>query len=172
MTRSAATMASWVLGLLLSLSGCSPTQTGEDSPTVPSSTPSQVRQPHGISFGDRAYDALWAKAGKALREGRTVAPAGNNAVEFYLQIRQGYPELRAPNAKPTPAQKALLDTLNRLGPDVSLAIDQAVARKDLGEASRLVRMLAAIDAENPSLERHIQQVEQATGKNKSKKANR
>lgn len=169
MRRYAAIVASLFLGTLIGLAGCSPTQPNENNPTA---TPSvSERQPHGISFGDRTYDALWVKAGRALREGRTVAPAGNNAVEFYLQIRQGYPELKFSNAKPTPAQKALLDTLNRLGPDVSLAIDQAVARKDLGEASRLVRMLAAIDAEYPALERHIQQVERATGKNKSKKVN-
>ena len=154
--------------LLLMTTGCS--ESGREEPTDKKQEMVRpAKEKRTLSFGSVAYDSLWDKAGRAVQEGRTVAPAGNNAVEFYLQIRQGYPELLSQQSKPTQAQTALLDTLNRLGPDVSLGIDQAVSRGDLAEASRLLRMLAAIDAQYPSLPRQIEQVEMATEKTKARK---
>lgn len=153
--------------LLLMTTGCS--DSGREEPTDKQETTLPAKEKRTLSFGSVAYDSLWDKAGRAVQEGRTVAPAGNNAVEFYLQIRQGYPELLSQQSKPTQAQTALLDTLNRLGPDVSLGIDQAVSKGDLAEASRLLRMLAAIDAQYPSLPRQIEQVEMATEKTKARK---
>ena len=154
--------------ILLMAAGCSDSRR-EEPTDKKQETGLAAKEKRALSFGSVAYDSLWDKAGRAVQEGRTVAPAGNNAVEFYLQIRQGYPDLLAQQSKPTQAQTALLDTLNRLGPDVSLGIDQAVSRGDLAEASRLLRMLAAIDAQYPSLPRQIEQVERATEKSKARK---
>lgn len=160
----------WVVVLTcLFLLGCSE-QSTSNKRDVHQST--DEYKPTGFTFGNRAHDSLWAKGELALREGRTVAPAGNNAVEFYLQIRQAYPGIGTDNTPMTPAQQSLMDALNRLAPDVSLAIDQAVTSKKLGEASRLVRMLAAIDAEHPSLDRHIREIEQAKAKAKPKSSSK
>lgn len=83
------------------------------------------------------------------------APAGNNAVEYYLQIRQGLvPTTPRQELGKNAVEAALVD----LTPLLTLAIDEAIETRQLQEASRLIRMLAAIDSQHPSLARQIDQI--------------
>lgn len=111
-----------------------------------------------ISFESETYDRLWDLADLAVQEGRVLAPAGNNAVEYYLQIRQGLvPTTPRQELGKNAVEAALVD----LTPLLTLAIDEAIETRQLQEASRLIRMLAAIDSQHPSLARQIDQVRKA-----------
>lgn len=111
-----------------------------------------------ISFESETYDRLWDSADLAIQEGRVWTPAGNNAVEYYLQIRQGLvPTTPRQELGKNAVEAALVD----LTPLLALAIDEAIETRQLQEASRLIRMLAAIDSQHPSLARQIDQVRKA-----------
>ncbi|MBD9479123.1 energy transducer TonB [Pseudoxanthomonas sp. PXM02] len=71
-----------------------------------------------------------------------LSPAGDNAVEHYLAAR-------AQGAEQARAQAALAE----LQPYVLIATEQAIARGDAQEASRLQGLIERIDAQTPALPR-------------------
>lgn len=94
------------------------------------------------ALGGLDDDDLRARAGRALREQRIHAPAGDSAVDYYLALRE-----RAPAASGVAA------ALSELQPYVLIAVEQALARQDLAEAQRLLDLLARIDTHAPALPR-------------------
>jgi protein TonB len=88
-------------------------------------------------------DELRDRGRAALREQRIYAPAGDNAMEYYIALRKK-------SAKPdASAESALMD----LQPYAVIAAEQAINRKDFIEAERLRALIAAADAQAPSLAR-------------------
>jgi protein TonB len=84
----------------------------------------------------------YERATRALADNRMLSPAGDNAVEHYLAARaQGTEQGRA--------QAALAE----LQPYVLIATEQAIARGDAREASRLQGLIERIDAQAPALPR-------------------
>lgn len=149
-----------VLGL--SLIGCEGTQTPAPTPSQNVDTVEPATQ-RSIDFGSDNYNRLWDQAAGAVDEGHVWSPAGNNAVEFYLQIRQGF-VVDEDNAQQVKAKRALDKAVSDISPVLSTAIDEALSRGHLQDASRLIRMLAAIDSQWPSLPRQIENVRRiATG---------
>jgi len=84
---------------------------------------------------------LRARAEAALREQRLHTPAGNNAVEYYLALRE-----REPDA-------GVAAALAELQPYVLIATEQALGQQQLDEARRLIGLLARMDAHAPALPR-------------------
>lgn len=89
-----------------------------------------------------SVDALREAASKAYTENRLYAPAEDNAVEYYLALRDKLPGDAA-------VSSALVDLL----PMTVIAIEQSVNREDFVEATRLAALLEKADANHPALAR-------------------
>lgn len=87
-------------------------------------------------------DQLRSEAAKAYAENRLYAPAGNNAMEYYLALRDKQPGDAG-------ASSALTDLL----PMTVIATEQGIAREDFGEAKRLAALIEKADAQHPALAR-------------------
>lgn len=89
-----------------------------------------------------AATAPYARAERALAAGRILAPAGDNAIEHYLDAC----------AQPSERVRARA-ALAELQPYVLIAAEQAIARGDGREAARLQALIARIDPGAPALPR-------------------
>jgi protein TonB len=129
------------MGLVLAACGsdeAAPTATG------PAKTGSTVTAENAVSAKVAAMSPaqLSEAASLAFRENRLYAPAENNAVEYYLALRDKQPGNAA-------ASSALTDLL----PMTVIAIEQSVGRDDFAEAQRLAALLEKADAQHPALAR-------------------
>ncbi len=86
----------------------------------------------------------------AVTEQRLYAPAGNNAMEYYLALRDK-----------TPSDAAVSGALTDLQPYILIATEQAITRDDFAEAQRLFAMLEKTDANAPALPRLKQSIADA-----------
>jgi protein TonB len=93
-------------------------------------------------------DELRKLASTAFREQRLYAPAGNNAVEYYLAIRKKSSE---PDVL---TESALMD----LTPYTVIAAEQAISLLDFTEATRLRDLIAQVDANAPAIPRISQAI--------------
>ncbi len=140
------------LTLALGLAACS--NKGADTATAPSAanTPAapsaeqianQVQEKNAAALAALDPAELKKRGSQALREQRLYAPAGNNAMEYYLALRKK-------SAKPdASAESALMD----LAPYAVIAAEQALSREDFIEAERLRSLIADADPQAPSLPR-------------------
>jgi protein TonB len=87
-----------------------------------------------------SVDQLLAEARTAMNEQRLVAPAGNNAFEFYMKVLQKQP------GNPVAAD-ALRETFSY----GSAATEQTINQRDFNEAQREIDLLAKADPENYTL---------------------
>ena len=87
-------------------------------------------------------ERLRTLAAEALRSQRTYAPTGDNAVEYYLALRDK-----------APGEATVANALQELQPYVLIAAEQAMAGGELTEAQRLLDLLARVDAQAPALPR-------------------
>ncbi len=88
-------------------------------------------------------DELRSRGSQALREQRLYAPAGDNAMEYYLALRE---KSDKPDAS---AESALIDLM----PYAIIAAEQAIGREDFTEAERLRALIEKTDAQAPALPR-------------------
>ena len=93
-------------------------------------------------LSDRSTDDLAAAADRALRDGRLYVPAGDNALEYWLEARVR-----------DPGDAAVSSAIIELQPYLLIGCEQAIARHDFAEARRLHALLAASDPDAPALER-------------------
>ena len=87
-------------------------------------------------------DQLRESASTALREQRLYAPAGNNAMEYYLALRDK-----------APSDPAVASALTDLMPYALIATEQSIQREDFVEAQRLYALMEKTDYEAPALPR-------------------
>lgn len=127
-------------GLLLLASGCGT----EPAPVIVEAGAAGTTAPAPAASLPAATDeaGLRSAASRALSEQRLYAPAGDNAVEHYLA-------LRAITTGDTAVETALLELL----PYAQIAIEQATARGEWGEARRLIGLVETTDAGFPALAR-------------------
>jgi protein TonB len=83
---------------------------------------------------------LLSEASQALKEQRLLAPAGNNAFEFYLQVLQ-----REPN------NQVAKDALRETFPFGANAAEQDINSRDFAAAQRDIDLLAKADPDNYTL---------------------
>jgi protein TonB len=83
---------------------------------------------------------LLAEAGKAVREQRLLAPAGNNAFEFYLRVLEKQP-----------GNPVATDALRETFPFAATSAEQVINRSDFNEAQRQIDLLAKADPTNFTL---------------------
>lgn len=87
-------------------------------------------------------DQLREAATQAVAEQRLYAPVGNNAMEYYLALRDK-----------APGDAAVTSALTDLQPYALIATEQAITRDDFVEAQRLYALLEKTDAKAPALPR-------------------
>lgn len=87
-------------------------------------------------------DQLRESASKALREQRLYAPAANNAMEYYLALRDKQPN-----------DPAVISALTDLQPYALIATEQSIGREDFVEAQRLYALMEKTDPQAPALPR-------------------
>ncbi|WP_313347565.1 energy transducer TonB [Stenotrophomonas sp.] len=133
------------LTLVVALAACS----GKDEPAP--ATPSAPATPAAAAVPAPAVSAkvqsmgteeLRDLASKALRENRMYAPAGDNAIEYYLALRDK-----------TPDDASVKSALTDLLPYTLIAAEQSLGREDFAEGQRLVALIEKVDATAPALPR-------------------
>src|SRR5690606_23197027 len=87
-------------------------------------------------------DELRERGRAAYAESRLYAPAGDNALEYYLALREK-----------SPGDAAVASALTDLMPMLVIATEQARDREDFEESRRLAALVARADANHPALQR-------------------
>lgn len=126
-------------------SACKKDAEGEAAPAAAAQQAAPAPTPEDVvadSVAAMSPDQLRSEASKAYGENRLYAPAGNNAVEFYLALRDKV-------AGDAGASSALIDLL----PMTVIATEQGINREDFAEAKRLVALVEKADANHPALAR-------------------
>ena len=93
-------------------------------------------------------EELRKRASTAFREQRLYAPAGDNAMEYYLALRK---KSDKPDAN---SESALMDLM----PYAVIAAEQAIGRYDFVEAERLRALLERADPQAPALPRIAEEI--------------
>lgn len=133
-----------VLGLALALAACGKKEEAPAAAPAAEQAAAAVTPQTAVSskVSAMSVDALREAASKAYTENRLYAPAEDNAVEYYLALRDKLPGDAA-------VSSALVDLL----PMTVIAIEQSVNREDFAEAQRLAALLEKADASHPALTR-------------------
>lgn len=87
-------------------------------------------------------DDLRKKASEAYQDSRLYAPAGDNAMEYYLALRDKLP-----------GDPGVSSALTDLLPYALIATEQSINRNDFDEAQRLYALLEKADGKHPALAR-------------------
>ncbi|ELP99703.1 hypothetical protein A989_17263, partial [Xanthomonas translucens DAR61454] len=130
--------------LLAALAACSRQEDAAPAAapaTAPAAT-APAAPPVSAKVQSMGTEQLHASASQALRENRMYAPAGNNAVEYYLALRDKQPD-----------DAGVKSALTDLMPYTLIAAEQSINREDFAEAQRLVALIEKIDSQAPALPR-------------------
>jgi protein TonB len=127
--------------LMLALAGCGGSHAPDASPPgAETGSAGDAPLPEPV-LEQMETQPLRARAEAALRAQRLHTPAGDNAVEYYLALRE---------REPDPGVAAALAELQ---PYVLIATEQALGQQQLDEARRLIDLLARMDTHAPALPR-------------------
>src|SRR5512133_2922037 len=131
--------------------GCKKTETDTNAPAAAGTAASQATAPPAQAVSAQvagmSADALRAAASSAQREQRLYAPAGNNAMEYYLALRDK-----------APSDAAVTSALTDLMPYALIATEQSISRDDFIEAQRLYALMEKADPQAPALPRLKQSI--------------
>ena len=147
-SRRLSVVSQWSIALALGcvLAACQKEQPAQESAAAPAATAAApaVTAETAVSAKVTALtaDQLREAARKAYAENRLYAPAEDNAVEYYLALRDK-----------APGDAAVSSALTDLLPMTVIAIEQSVNREDFTEAQRLAALLERADAQHPALAR-------------------
>lgn len=131
--------------LLGGLVACSGGDTAAPAAATDSATSSSAA-PAAVA-ADLNLDELREKASAALRENRMYAPAGDNAIEYYLAVKEKAPD-----------DPYVASALTDLLPYTLTAAELNITREDFEEANRLVSLIERVNAQAPALPRLKQAV--------------
>lgn len=129
--------ASFAASLTLLLAACSDPA---PAPTPGSESPAETAAPAAAAPTDEA--GLRQAVREAMSAQRVYTPAGDNAIEYYLALR----DLR-------PNDPAVATALMELLPYAVIGSEQAVGREDFAEARRVLGLIERADASAPALSR-------------------
>jgi len=118
-----------------------PTAAGPGVKTPPAgATPGAAPAAGAEPVPELTKEQLLREAGSALRENRLVAPAGNNALEYYLRVLDKDPDNRTAR-----------DALREMFPIVTGPVEQSINGGNIDEANRVINLLAKADPNNYTL---------------------
>ena len=132
------------VALALALAACSgkeetpaPAAEGAAAPATTPAAPAVAAKVQSMGT-----EQLRDSASRALAENRMYAPAGDNAIEYYLALRDK-----------TPDDASVKSALTDLLPYTLIAAEQHLGREDFSEAQRLVALIEKVDPSAPALPR-------------------
>jgi protein TonB len=134
--------------LIVALAACSKQDEAAAPAAAPATAPA-APPPPAVSAQVQAMDAdaLREAATKALRENRIYAPGGDNAMEYYLALRDKLPN-----------DPGVTSALTDLMPYTLIAAEQSIAREEFTEAQRLSAIIQKADPKAPALPRLQQSI--------------
>lgn len=140
------------LPLLLAIAACSKNEKAAPETAATPAAPAPAAAAPAVSAQVQAMSAeqLRAAASKALSENRMYAPGGDNAMEYYLALRDKLPN-----------DAAVSSALTDLMPYTLIAAEQSIGREDFAEAQRLSALIEKADAKAPALPRLKQTIASA-----------
>lgn len=147
---------SLVLAVGLVLGACGKDEPAKDA-TTPAATAATPATTAPVATADTAVadavqalsqDELRDAARQAYGDNRLYAPAGKNAVEYYLALREK-----------APGDAGVSSALTDLLPMTVIATEQSIAREDFDEAQRLTALLERAEPQHPALSRLKSSVE-------------
>ena len=109
-------------------------------PSTPVSAGSRTAPPPLVNVEAMDIDQLLSEARKAINEQRYLAPAGNNAFEFYLRVLEKQP-----------GNKVASDALRETFPFAADSAEQSINTGSFGDAQRQIDLLAKADPTNFTL---------------------
>jgi len=109
-------------------------------PSTPVSASTRATPPPPANVAAMDVNQLLAEARTAMNEQRYLAPAGNNAFEFYLRVLEK-----------DPGNKVASDALRETFPFAAPSAEQAINSRDFNEAQRQIDLLAKADPTNFTL---------------------
>jgi len=141
--------------LLLALVACSKQEpTAEAARTQPGAAQPAAETPPPPAVSEQVQamnpDQLRESATNALRDNRIYAPGGDNAMEYYLALRDKLPD-----------DPGVASALTDLLPYTLIAAEQSIAREEFTEAQRLYALIEKTDAKAPALPRLKQSIASA-----------
>ena len=132
--------------LVLAIAACGGDKTEPDTAAQPTAvvTPTTTAPTQVVSaqVAAMSVDQLREAARAAQAEQRMYAPAANNAMEYYLALRDKQPN-----------DAAVASALTDLMPYALIATEQSIARDDFPEAQRLYALMEKTDKSAPALPR-------------------
>ncbi|MEL4893400.1 energy transducer TonB [Xanthomonas protegens] len=130
--------------LLAALAACSKQEEAAPPSAAPATAAANAPAPPAVSAKVQSMgtEQLHDSASQALRENRMYAPAGNNAVEYYLALRDKQPD-----------DAGVKSALTDLMPYTLIAAEQSINREDFPEAQRLIGLIEKMDPQAPALPR-------------------
>ena len=132
--------------LILAIAACGGDKADPAVAAQPEATvaqPAQTTAPViSAQIAAMSVDQLREAARAAQSEQRMYAPAGNNAMEYYLALRDKQPN-----------DAAVASALTDLMPYALIASEQSIARDDFAEAQRLYALMEKTDKAAPALPR-------------------
>ncbi|WP_428992277.1 energy transducer TonB [Pseudoxanthomonas suwonensis] len=143
------------LMLAVALAACSKQEEAAPAATAPAAADAPAAEPAATppapavaaTVQAMGADQLRDAASQALRENRMYAPAGDNAMEYYLALRDKLPD-----------DAGVSSALTDLMPYTLIAAEQAVAREQFEEAQRLLALIEKADQTAPALPRIRQSI--------------
>ncbi|RTQ87341.1 MULTISPECIES: energy transducer TonB [Stenotrophomonas] len=131
------------VALALALAACSgKEETPAPAPAAAPTSAAPAAPVVAAKVQSMGTEQLRESASQALRENRMYAPAGDNAIEYYLALRDK-----------TPDDASVKSALTDLLPYTLIAAEQHLGREDYTEAQRLVALIEKVDASAPALPR-------------------
>ena len=134
-----------VVGMAAGLGACKQDTAGPAPAAPGAEAPAAAQTPAEAVSAEVAAlssDELRAAASKAYQESRLYAPGGDNAMEYYLALRDKQPADAG-------VSSALVDLL----PMTVIAVEQSRDRGDFGEARRLLALIEKTDSSYPAVQR-------------------
>ena len=149
---SSAVRTTAVVALICALAACSKdaaddAATATSDPAAASGEPAAPAEAVSAEVAAMDADALRDAASAALREQRLYAPAGNNAMEYYLALRDKQPN-----------DPSVASALTDLMPYTLIATEQSIGREDFDEAQRLYALMEKTNPNAPALPRLSQAI--------------
>lgn len=109
-------------------------------PTLPAAASTAAAPPPPANVAAMDSNQLLTEARKAMNERRYLAPAGNNAYEFYLRVLEKQP-----------GNRIAADALRETFPFAATSAEQAINSRNFDEAQRQIDLLAKADPANFTL---------------------
>ena len=144
--RRLAVAVALVLALGATLAACKKEAPATDAAATPGTPPAAAAAtPETVVSAEvsaLSAEQLREAASKAYQESRLYAPGGDNAMEYYLALRDKQPADAG-------VSSALVDLL----PMTVIATEQSRDRADFVEAKRLLALIEKTDASHPAVQR-------------------